>query len=329
MRSLPRTFPAVLVSVVLLLAGCGSQVAGSGDTSQAQGIPTEPRCGVTSSTTGVPTASTPSGTTSAPATPAPSDTTSVSTSSPVPGDSSADESAVKITRVSRGAPYCFDFDVTNVGKVPAIYTVTFTVTASSGEALAHPEHTVPALKPGQTMSRTVTLGDLPRAGDQIRAKVHKVRSVPAAEAPSRGGACPPSGIRVYLGVADAAMGLRFLNINLENCGKRPTRLNGPPQLQLLDETHLPIRSVKILHDATPITTSASEWVARPLVLKPGERAYSELVWRNTVTDGVNVNSPYARVWANPSATPVMLTPEFDLGTTGKLGVSPWKKHPPR
>jgi hypothetical protein len=231
--------------------------------------------------------------------------------------------------VSRGAPYCFDFEVTNVGKVPAVYTVTFTVSASSGEALVHPEHTVPMLEPGRTVSRTVTLGDLPRAGDEIRAKVHKVRSVPAAEAPSRGAACPPSGIRVYLGVGDAAMGLRFLNINLENCGKRPTRLNGHPQLQLLDESHLPIRGVKILHDATTITSSASEWVAKPLILKPGERAYSELVWRNTVNAGDKVDSPYVRVWAKPGTAPVMLTPEFDLGTTGKLGVGPWKKQPTR
>lgn len=302
MRSLPRTFPAVLVSVVLLLTGCGSQVAGSGDTSQAQGVPTEPSCGAPSGTTGAPT------------------------TSPLPGDPPAEESAVKIIRVSRGAPHCIEFEVTNVQKLPAIYTVTFTVLTSSGdEALAHPEHTVPTLEPGRTVRRTVILGDLPRAGGWIRAKILKVRSVPAVEAPSLGGICPPSGIRVYLGVADAAMGLRFLSIQLENCGKRPTRLNGHPQLELLDESHLPIRSVKILHDAGTITSSASEWVAKPLILKPGERAYSELVWRNTVTDGVNVNSPYVRVRAKPGAAPIMLTPEFDLGTTGKLGVGPWKK----
>ncbi len=306
-----RTLPAVLVSVVLLLAGCGSQVAGSGDSSQAQGVPTEPACGKTSgATTGMPTPSAPS-------------------SSPLLGDPPAEESAVKITRVSRGAPYCFDFEVTNVQKLPAIYTVTFTVLASSGEALVHPEHTVPALEPGRTVSRTVTVGDLPRAGSEIRAKVHKVRSVPAVEAPSRGGACPPSGIRVHLGEPDAAMGLRFLTINLENCGKRLTRLNGHPRLELLDESHLPIRGVKILHDATTITSSASEWVARPLILKPGERAYSELVWRNTVNAGDNVNSPYVRVWARPGAAPVMLTPEFDLGTTGKLGIGPWTKQTTR
>ncbi|MEU4395574.1 DUF4232 domain-containing protein [Kribbella sp. NPDC023855] len=298
MRSLSRTFPAVLVSVVLLLAGCGSQVAGSGDgQSQAQGVPTEPACGATSGTTGVPS------------------------TSPSPGASPAE---VKIIRVSRGAPHCFDFELTNVGKVPALYTITFDI-LSRGEALMSPKDIVPALEPGRTVRRTVTVGDLPRAGDEIQAKVQKVRSVPVVEAPSHGGPCPPSGIRVYLGVTDAAMGLRFLSIDLENCGKRPTRLNGHPQLQLLDESHLPIRGVKILHDAGTISSSASGWVARPVVLKPGERAYSELVWRNTVDAGVNVNSPYVRVWARPGAAPVMLTPEFDLGTTGKLGVGPWKK----
>lgn len=38
-----------------------------------------------------------------------------------------------------------------------------------------------------------------------------------------------------------------------------------------------------------------------------------------------MNAPYARVWAKPGAAPVTVIPELDLGTTGRLGVGPWKK----
>lgn len=31
------------------------------------------------------------------------------------------------------------------------------------------------------------------------------------------------------------------------------------------------------------------------------------------------------MWAKPGAAPVTVIPELDLGTTGKLGVGPWKK----
>lgn len=80
-------------------------------------------------------------------------------------------------------------------------------------------------------------------------------------------------------------------------------------------------------DAAVATGTGADGPPRSIVLKPGERAYATLVWRNTVASVTNepVNAPYARVWAKPGAAPVMVTPEFDLGTTGKLGVGPWKK----
>jgi hypothetical protein len=49
------------------------------------------------------------------------------------------------------------------------------------------------------------------------------------------------------------------------------------------------------------------------------------VWRNTTEFGTPVNVPYVRVRAKAGADPVIVTPNLDLGTTGKLGVTSWQK----
>ncbi|MBP2400568.1 DUF4232 domain-containing protein [Streptomyces syringium] len=178
------------------------------------------------------------------------------------------------------------------------------------------------------MKRTVTMGEVPsHPTGAARVRIAEVRSVPAAEAPSDKGTCPPSGVRVYADDGDAAMGFRVVSLHLENCGTRIHRLNGYPQLQLLDEGHKPVNGVKIFQGGSAIATgTGADGTPQPLDLKPGERAYAGLVWRNTVEGGVGkpVNAPYVRVWETPGADPVMVIPEFDLGTTGKLGVGPWK-----
>ncbi len=228
---------------------------------------------------------------------------------------------MKIIGVSPSAPYCAEFELTNSGTEATTYTVSFAFTTSTGEVLANASHTALAVKPGRTVRDTVTPGELlGTGGREVRVKVNKVRSVPAAEAPIRGGTCPRSGTLLYADAdPDAAMGLRDLGIHLHNCGKHPVHLNGYPQLQLLDEDHKPVPAVKILQDSGP---------PRPLTLKPGERASAHLVWRNTTEFGTALNLPYARLRAKPGTAPVMITPEFDLGTTGKLTVHPWKKDQP-
>ncbi|MEN3535847.1 DUF4232 domain-containing protein [Microbispora sp. ZYX-F-249] len=155
-------------------------------------------------------------------------------------------------------------------------------------------------------------------------RIAKVRSVPADEAPAPAGPCPPSGIRISLGNADAALGLRVVGLRLENCSTRDYRLDGYPQLQLLDEDRKPVTSVEVLHGGGSIVTGFDD-PPRPVTLQPGQSASAGLMWRNTVTAGTPVNLPYVRVTAKAGAPPVMVTPELDLGTTGELGVSPWKK----
>ncbi|MFE7116338.1 DUF4232 domain-containing protein [Streptomyces sp. NPDC057654] len=325
MRNVPLALPAAAaVAGALLLTACGSQKAGSdslGDGSAhaggagSTGRPSASPCGVR-----------PSGATAAATPPA-----------PIGDPAKLEKDGVKITAMGGGNEACADFTVTNHEAKALTYTVTFTFASETGEALTNTEKVVPSVKPGQTVKRTVVADDRlpaglhsgglrPDARGGAHAQITTVRSVPAEEAPSKGGACPASGMHVYADDGDAAMGLRAVSINLVNCGDRTSRLNGYPDLQLLDAARKPVDSVQILHGGAAISTgTGADGAPRPLALKPGERAYAVLVWRNTVENGEPVNAPYVRLRAKPGAAPVTVTPELDLGTTGKLGIGPWKK----
>ncbi|MEV6209401.1 DUF4232 domain-containing protein [Kitasatospora sp. NPDC051914] len=172
-----------------------------------------------------------------------------------------------------------------------------TVAADEPSSALPEQHMVGAVPTGAGASASTGGG---------RVRITKVRSVPSREASAESGVCPPSGTRVYADEGDAAMGLRVVGLHLENCGAGTVELNGYPELQVIDEEHRPVGDVRIL---------------------PGERAYAGLVWRNTVEVGTAdlVNAPYLRVRAKAGADPVMVIPELDLGTTGRLGVGAWKQ----
>lgn len=227
-------------------------------------------------------------------------------------------------KITAATDECTEFELTNHKAEAFTYAISFTFRSASGQAMATAKQRVPSVQPGQTVkSRVATHA----AGREASARITEVRSVPSGEAPSDQGPCPPSGVRVYADEeANAAMGLRALGLNLENCGTGTTELNGYPQLQILDEDHKAVDSVKVLKGGSAIATgTGADGQPEPLTLKPGERAQAGLVWRNTTQDGAPVNAPYLRVWAKPGADPVMVIPELDLGTTGQLGVGPWTK----
>ncbi|MGK5728569.1 DUF4232 domain-containing protein [Streptomyces sp. URMC 124] len=300
MRTIFRTLPLAL-SGALLLTACGSEQAASRQDGRA-----------------APGASGSSG---------PAGDCSSAPSAGAGAVTEPGKDGVRITGVGRGARPCFGFEVTNQEKEALDYTVTFTVLSDTGAALETTKETVPSVKPGRTTRRTVEMSAaLPGARGGARVRIAKVRSFPTAEAPSVSGTCPSSGVHVYADdEGNAAMGLRVLGINLQNCGTRPYRLNGHPQVQVLDEKHRPVSGVETVRGSEVAQSTGADGTPQPLVLKPGERAYAVLAWRNTVEGGAAVNAPYARVRTEPGAAPVMVAPEFDLGTTGKLGVGPWKK----
>lgn len=241
---------------------------------------------------------------------------------PCPADPSwTERNGVRITGLSGPACDRVEFEITHDGTEPFTYTVSLAFTKETGEAMSTGTETVESVEPGRPVRRTVVM-----TGGGERVSISQVRSVPTDEAPSKGGACPASGVRVYADEGNAAMGLRVVGLHLENCGTEPYRLNGYPEVQILDEEHEPVEGVRILKGGDAIASgTGADAPPRPLTLAPGERAWAGLVWRNTTQFGEAVNAPYVRTWPKPGAAPVTVIPELDLGTTGKLGVGAWQK----
>ena len=145
--------------------------------------------------------------------------------------------------------------------------------------------------------------------------------------PSPSVACTPEGIRITeLGVS-AAMGLRAMGLDLVNCGTQPYELRGYPAVRLRDADGDPIK-VRIIPGATGIT-SGFDAPPTGLVLRPGERAGAALLWRNTFTDPTVEATEGAQLDVAPvagrPAYAVAMDGTIDLGNTGRLGVSAWKR----
>ncbi|MER5296794.1 DUF4232 domain-containing protein [Streptomyces pharetrae] len=219
------------------------------------------------------------------------------------------------------------YEVTNEGTEALTYSVVFTFMSGDGGAVTNQTETVRDVGPGQTVRGTVRAGELPPGAPRVaQVKVLGVTAVPAGEAPAEPGTCPASGIRISADQGDAAMGLRVVGLHLDNCGTRAYTVEGYPLLELLDAGLKPVDGVDILDGSGEISTGAGpDEPPRPVTLQPGESAIASLVWRNTTESGTPVDVPHVRVRAEEGADPVIVTPHLDLGTTGKLGVRPWKK----
>ncbi|MFD7032356.1 DUF4232 domain-containing protein [Streptomyces sp. NPDC059917] len=140
-------------------------------------------------------------------------------------------------------------------------------------------------------------------------------------------ACPEGGVRIVEGQGDAAMGLRVGRLELVNCAAAPYRLEGFPEVRVLDADARQAE-VSVVHGSAGITTGVTgmDQPPQPVVLMPGEAASFPLLWRNTVTDGTTVDGRYVEVVPRPGAPALRLklVEPLDLGTTGKLGIGPWQ-----
>ncbi|MET7288960.1 DUF4232 domain-containing protein [Streptomyces sp. NPDC005573] len=313
------------LTATLALAGCGAGQTASPGASGG----TSPRPACTSGAPGhdAPSLARPTVTADVPRPPG--------SPSPVPSAApGAAQDGVRITGIYSGAmdedgtcrqsSLTAAFSLTNPSRREMTYTIVFDARGYTGAT-----RVVGSVKPGRTLHGTVAMarsyGDVAQGAN---VSVLSVRSVPTAEAPSTGGPCPASGVRVYADRGDAAMGLRVMGLHLENCGRSPYTLEGRPLLRIVDADHEPVEGIRVVPGEQVALLDNSPDLVRPLTLRPGERARADIAWRNTVEAfGGAVNAPYLRVRAKAGAAPVMVTPELDLGTTGRLGVRAWRKEP--
>ncbi|MEU8116868.1 DUF4232 domain-containing protein [Micromonospora sp. NPDC048947] len=142
--------------------------------------------------------------------------------------------------------------------------------------------------------------------------------------------CPASGVRIRATGGDAASGLRALGIELVNCGEHPYQLNGYPVLHVFDEEREPIM-LRLVNGAKEIT-SGFDQPPRQVTLAAGERATAVVLWRNLVTDStvVATNGEFLTVAPAAGQPAEEVDPDgpIDLGNTGRIGVSAWKKADP-
>lgn len=294
--TVPPAPAALAVGLALLLTACGPGAEAGGPSASATSA-----CG-----------------------PAPSDAPALSGD---PGGLAKD--GVRVTAVGTGPGDCAEYRVTNDTAEALTYFLTFSYRSPSGGALDTAERVVPSVAPGRTVRETLPVPGL--AGDAsggAQVRILTVRRVPSGQATWREGPCPASGIRLYAGEGDAATGLRVVPVHLENCGTGPLTLQGFPRVSLLDEDREPVDGVRTLRGGDGIASGTGVSAdARPLTLAPGERAHAGLVWRNTVDSTLTdpVRAPYARVRATPDTPPLVVLPDVDLGTTGRLGVGAWVK----
>ncbi|NEB78169.1 DUF4232 domain-containing protein, partial [Streptomyces sp. SID14478] len=141
--------------------------------------------------------------------------------------------------------------------------------------------------------------------------------------------CPGSGMRLTADRGDAAMGLRTLPVTLTNCGEATFELYGYPRLTLTQSDGTPVEGVRVLEGTAAVTTARPDGGPRRVTLRPGDAAYTVLVWRNTYVDTTNPPVTVERVTVDPQVGrgTVTLRPgsALDLGSTGRLGTTAWRR----
>ncbi|GAB3140398.1 hypothetical protein GCM10027290_11150 [Micromonospora sonneratiae] len=150
--------------------------------------------------------------------------------------------------------------------------------------------------------------------------------VPSATS-SASPACPQSGVLITNGMVDTAMGLRAMTVEMINCGGQSYAVQGYPMVRVLDEDRNPL-PVKVIDGTSSIAViKGLDAPPKPVTLLPGQRAKAVLVWRNTVTDATVSPTTGKDLEITPAGgqSPQIVSPNggVDLGTTGRLGVSPW------
>jgi hypothetical protein len=125
------------------------------------------------------------------------------------------------------------------------------------------------------------------------------------------------------------MGLRTMELDLVNCGRRPYTVQGYPTIRTLGPGGTPL-SVGIVQGPSTITVLPPvDDAPRRVTLQRGDRATAVLVWRATAVAGPADRVAYFEVTARAGALRQTISPvrEPDIGTGGRMGVGPWLRTP--
>ncbi|MFD3914965.1 DUF4232 domain-containing protein [Streptomyces sp. NPDC058603] len=136
------------------------------------------------------------------------------------------------------------------------------------------------------------------------------------------GRCLASGVAISHDIVNAAMGIRAVSIGLRNCGTKPYRVNGYPEIGVLDEDREPV-GLKLIQ-GNGSTGAADDQGPGELTLAPGESARSGLRWNNRITEsGAHSTGSYVVVAAAPGEERDTLPLPMDIGSDGELHVTAW------
>lgn len=135
--------------------------------------------------------------------------------------------------------------------------------------------------------------------------------------------CAGSGLLLYAGPPDAAMGLRVQTVTLTNCGDTVRRVKGYPRVRLLDGDGEALK-VTIDRGARRVTTAVEDPGPKEVTVRPGRSATFTLAWRNTYGGTTRPPAVGATLVVSTGSGRQDVSGLFDLGSTNLLGVTAWK-----
>jgi hypothetical protein len=135
--------------------------------------------------------------------------------------------------------------------------------------------------------------------------------------------CPASGLRAGVGGTSAASGLRVLTVSVTDCGTKSRTVSGYPQVRVLGYDTRPL-TVDVHHGAS-VTTAIDDPGPTTVTLGPGQSATAVLAWRNTVTESTVAAQTGGLLEFTVGGARQNLPATIDLGNTGKLDVTAWRR----
>lgn len=145
-----------------------------------------------------------------------------------------------------------------------------------------------------------------------------------APAPSATG-CPDSGLVVAMGPVEAALGHRAVGLTLTNCGSKPTRVDGYPSVQAIDENG----------DALPVKVNpgssyfGNDKGPEEVMLAPGKTMRSLLVWVSTPTGGDLIEGDALEIAPAPGLEARTFPLEgSDVRLLDEFNMTGWRTSPP-